>query len=135
AVGASVAHFLNSAERFTQCELATSVLGRRRHLHCCAPAGGDLRDTPDGCNKQGAVSDILRRAGISNATTRGRLRFKKVQEIIGAGFPIIVRIGWGRTPAERAASGHFVVIYGWHLSESGKQMVEVKDPINPDNFF
>lgn len=115
----SVAHFYDSASRWTQCLVANSALPR---TDCC----GDGAQDPNRCNKPWYLDVALATTGNLRQMNSGRLSFRDVQSEINNSAPIGCRVGW------YGGGGHFMVIAGWLVAESGTEYIDVSDPIYLD---
>ena len=111
AVTCSVAIFFGSTQ-WTQCRIASSELT----LTCC------VKPTPANCNVPWSLDTALSIVGHFSTYFAGNASFTQVQQEIGRGNPVGVRIEWA------AGSAHFISIGGWLLDPSGTLFVDVFDP-------
>ena len=117
AVGVSVKRYFSPTSTLRQCELANKVIGDEK---CCD------RPLPHGLNRSEPLQDVLSNPDVDalKKTLPGiALPFEDIRTQIDASYPVCVRVGW---PGQN--SGHFIVIYGWGLLQSGEQWVDVADP-------
>jgi hypothetical protein len=118
AVSTSVSHFYNAASTWTQCKVANQAWGRK---DCCSDpaAASDVNR----CNAPWYLDRALTITGNLDRVELRSLTFNEIQSEIGAKKPIGVRVGWyGR-------GGHFLVIRGWIVGETGTEYIELADPI------
>lgn len=111
AVSLSVEKYFNAATQFTQCAIATAV----KQSNCCA--------NKLSCNQADELQVALDRVGHFRQMLTGRLSFQDLRDSIRAGFPVCARIGW------IPSGGHFVVITGYTVSNSGVPYVAIADPL------
>jgi Papain-like cysteine protease AvrRpt2 len=118
AVSASISAYYDSQTCRTQCLVANVALSRH---DCCNSGAADLKK----CNQRWYLDGALRiTRNLRQAIVNGPLSFSAVQSEIGAGAPAGCRVGWyGGT------EGHFMVITGWVVADSGVQYIEISDPI------
>lgn len=116
AVGVSIARFYDPSLAETQCKLANRSLGRN---DCCADGASD----PGKCDRPWYLQNVLQLNDNLESVSAGRLSFGAVQTEIGNGSPLGSRIGWS------GGGGHFAVITGWRLGESGVEYIDIADPI------
>jgi len=57
----------------------------------------------------------------------GDLAFADIRQRVDAASPVCCRIGWF------GDGGHFAVVVGWRVAPSGKQYIDVADPIWAEN--
>jgi hypothetical protein len=118
AVATSVDRYFDPGSALSQCEVAGEVLDRG----CC----------PDGekCNQveslDKALSKFDRLDGLASASA---LSFTEIQQQIDNRMPVCVRVEW------RGGGGHFVVITGYGFGKSGRQMLEISDPLFPKSLM
>jgi Papain-like cysteine protease AvrRpt2 len=118
ATATSVSHFYNSASAWTQCLLANSVLPCPGGEDCCVDGSVSACDVPWHLEKAlSATSNLL---GVRS----GVVSFSDLTSLIGAGNPLGTRVEWS------GGGGHFVVLHGWKKTTSGKEFVDVADPLN-----
>jgi hypothetical protein len=117
AVTLAVERYFSPASTLSQCQIAETVLDGVNQ--CCS--------NPSGCNRPQKLQDALDRFSRLKVILEDALPFDMVQREIDARRPICVRIGWpgGKT-------GHFVIIRGYRLLESGEQLVDVVDSLYDD---
>ena len=111
AVALSVEKYFEPTSQQTQCGIATLV----HHLNCCA--------NKTACNRKAELHVALQKVGHFHDIRVGRLTFDQIKTSIDAGFPVCVRIGWW------PQGGHYVVITGAAIDDSGDQWVTVADPL------
>jgi papain like cysteine protease AvrRpt2 len=116
AVGASMSQYFSPNSALVECRVATLVTGDHS---CCDPIPPDSVDIPE------KLQDVLGKLQALQVDAKANfvLPFSDIQTQINAGLPVCARITWF---GEFAA--HFVVIYGWGISASGDQWVDVGDP-------
>jgi hypothetical protein len=114
AVSASIEKYYAGPNNWTQCSIASYVLGS----NCC----GD----PGPCNTaaylQNALQLIQRLRGIRLRS----LTFDEIRAELSAGNPVGVRIAW------QGGGAHFVVIRGFR-NPAGFQLLNVADPWYEDS--
>ena len=111
AVAASIDDYFAPGASKTQSDVANDVL---RRTDCTAENRA--------CNMLATLQDALQKVKRLNGFVTRPLTFKEVQEQIDNKLPVCVRIGWFE------GGGHFVVISGYSISESGTEMVTIRDP-------
>ena len=111
AVALSVTKYFDPATEMTQCSVASAVKNKK----CCA-------DKP-GCNQADLLEVALGKVGHFNQVLPRRLSFSELRDVLRAGTPVCVRIGWF------GGGGHFVVVTGFTVNEFGEQLVAVADPL------
>jgi hypothetical protein len=122
AVSTSVSLFYDALSKWKQCGVAEAALGRR---DCCTdPAAAS---DPNKCNCPWYLDKALTITGNLNRVESRSLTFSEVQAEIGAKKPIGCRVGW------YGGGGHFLVIRGWIVGETGIQYIELSDPIYLNN--
>jgi hypothetical protein len=118
AVTASVDRYLNPNSTLDQCKIAEQVLGRS----CC----------PDGeaCNQVESLDNALSKFNrLEGTASNFALSFTEIRQIIDARMPVCVRIGW------QGGGGHFVVISGYRVTKSGRELLEIADPLFPSSIL
>jgi hypothetical protein len=115
AVGASTKLYLSPDSPLTQCRLAARVTGDDG---CCDA------HLPPGLDRSEPLQNALDDASVPYQTLPGiALAFAAIRTQINESLPVCARIGW---PGQNA--GHFVVVYGFGVSPSGEQWVDIADP-------
>ena len=112
AVAQSVHKFFDSGSTLRQCQIAQPLTG----LDCC---GAERLD----CDVAWVLEDALREVGHYRADFQGRVDFDYIRQSLQADRPICVRIEWGM-----GGLGHFVVICGYIISQSGEPWLTIADP-------
>jgi hypothetical protein len=74
------------------------------------------------CDHAAFLEDALAVVGHLREAGEGVLSFDDVRRQLQKGLPVGVRIGWF------GGGGHFVMIVGYRVSETGQAMVRVADP-------
>lgn len=116
AVTRSVDRYFNPKSTLDQCTVAQLVLGRS----CCPDA--------DDCNQVEFLEKALSRLDrIDGVPVRFGLSFADICESIDNRMPICARIGWN------GGGGHFVLICGYRKTSSGRQLLEIADPLFPSS--
>jgi len=117
AVSVSTKLYFSPDSPLTQCNLAARVTGDDR---CCeVPLPSEL-------NRSELLQTALTDASVPYQTLPDTaLPFDDIRTQINESLPVCARIGW---PGQDA--GHFVVVYGFGVSPSGEQWVDVADPFN-----
>jgi hypothetical protein len=113
-VTSSIAAYYSSQERWTQCQIATFVLGGS----CC--------QEPGGCNVAAYLQESLQVISKLRGILLRSLSFDEVRAELRSGNPIPVRIGW------EGGGGHFVVIRGYR-TDTGVQLLNIADPFYADS--
>jgi hypothetical protein len=113
AVSASISSYYSPRSRWSQCEIASYVLGG----NCCA--------TPGQYNVAAYLQDALQVIAKLRGIVRRSLSFEDIRAELLRGNPIAVRIGW------RGGGGHFVIIRGCH-ERDGRQFLNIVDPFWAD---
>ena len=110
ATSASVSVFYNSGSTWTQCVVASSILGISA---CCS--------MPTTCNKPWYLDHALT---VTNnfASQTGPLTFQQVEAELLSGRVVGARVGWF------GGGGHFMVIYG-SQTINGVNYYNIDDPI------
>jgi hypothetical protein len=122
AVSTSVSLFYDRLSKWKQCGVAENALGRN---DCCSdPAAAS---DPNKCNCQWYLDKALTITGNLNRRESRRLTFNEIQAEIGTQKPIGCRVGW------YGGGGHFLVIRGWVVGETGIEYIELSDPIYLNN--
>jgi hypothetical protein len=116
AVSVSIEAFYDRHSTWTECKMAAAEFG----TSCC--------DFAQPCNRVNRLDPPLTRLG----RLRGRplfrtLTFVEIQKEIDAGRPIAVRVGW------REGGGHFLAIYGYHVTPGGIPQLLLGDPFYGDS--
>ncbi|HTV37612.1 MAG TPA: papain-like cysteine protease family protein [Xanthobacteraceae bacterium] len=120
AVSTSVSLFYDPQSMWKQCGVAEKALSRN---DCCSdPAAAS---DPGRCNSPWYLDKALIITGNLNRMESRRLAFNEVQAEIAAKKPIGCRVGW------YGGGGHFLVIRGWIVGETGIEYLELSDPIFP----
>src|SRR5689334_20453365 len=115
-VSGSIEHHYDPATDLTECKIAAAEL----HLSCC--------DSRQQCNRVHRLDPPLERLGRLRAKPIFRpISFDEVRQEIDAGRPIAVRVGW------HDGGGHFLVIFGYHVTQSGLRQVILGDPFYGDS--
>jgi hypothetical protein len=113
AVSCGVSHFYDAASAFSQCSIATTVLGI---TNCCA------NHAP--CNQTSFLDKALACTGnfVSIATAAAPIGALRVE--IDGSRPLCVRTQWA------GGGGHFVALTGYDddIALSPESMVRVQDP-------
>lgn len=117
AVGLSIARFYNPTHAETQCQLANKSLQR---ADCCADGASDL----DKCNIPFTLQTPLTINGNLVEMLDETLSFAEIQGQIQAKSPVGCRIGWF------GGGGHFIVISGWFVGETGDKYLDIADPLD-----
>ena len=130
ACAASVETFFSQDPDFKakQCEAANKVL-KSKDLQ------GDSCDDPEDFNRPGKLMIALQKFNKWRNTlddddstgATGALTFEQVQREIDRGRPVCCGITW------KSGGGHFVVVRGYRVLDSGAQQLYVADPLNPAN--
>lgn len=115
AVAASTDKYFDPRSRSTQCSIATAV----KHRACCPKN--------EVCNEADILDAALAAVGRLARAGEGILTFEQIRDELELGFPIGARIGWFR------GGGHFVLITGFRVSDSGAGVVTIADPLYPGN--
>ena len=110
AVTVSVSTFYSHVAAWTQCSLASAVLGI---ANCCAAS------TP--CNQVYYLDLALSRTNNLNTAVTNPVAASDLQSELGAGRPVGCRIGWSNQ------TGHFVAITGYQ-NDGVTEQVTVDDP-------
>ena len=119
AVAATVSSYFFPTKAMQQCQIATSVTG-----------------IPDCCNGSGACDQFETltislgavQPKLTVVTTPSKIPFGNVQQQIDSGLPVCVFIQWFGE-----ITGHFVIVSGYSIDESGTQWVDVSDPYFEDS--
>lgn len=109
ATSASVSIFYNAASSWTQCLVATKIIGTT----CCV--------SPSGCNKPWYLDEALTATDNFSAISPP-LTFQQVESELASGRVIGARVGW------RGGGGHFMAIYGCKTI-NGINYYSIDDPI------
>lgn len=117
AVASSVDAYFRPAGFTKQCGVAKLVLG---HTDCC------IQPTPAGCNQRASLKTALEKVGHFDKIIEGPLDFDEIRRQRDMNLVVCARTQW------RDGKGHFVVIAGYAVSESGERWVVVKDPLYED---
>jgi hypothetical protein len=127
AVAATVSHYFFPDQPLQQVDIAKSVLHLAAGIDCNAP--GSACDQPAPLEQAfGAVEVLAGRSLGMRPPSSGTLLFHKVQAQIDAGKPVCVRVQWFDE-----TRGHFVMISGYSISDSGEEWVDVADPYYEDS--
>ena len=118
AVSVSVNRYFSPATKMTQCQVALAVTGKK---DCCG--------NPEDCNDAGDLEVALTAVNHFEEMLVGALSFDDIRSEIDACRPVCARIGW------RNGGGHFVILTGYRLLATGKQLVEVADPFFADSIM
>jgi hypothetical protein len=111
AVAASVDHYFTPASNSTQCAIASQLFMK----NCAA--------TKDACDEAWYLEEALEDVGrLNGVPQKGTLDFDAIQAQIAAGLPVCIRIGWN------GGGGHFLVISGCGVNESGQEAILISDP-------
>jgi len=112
AVTASVERFFSGQSELRQCGVAHAEL----NLRCC-------EEPERRCNQVLKLDLPLKRIGrLRGEAIKAILTFPEIRQEIDKGLPVGVRIGW------RGGGGHFVIISGYDLTPTQKNMLIVDDP-------
>ena len=114
AVAASVSAYYSPRSSWSQCEVATYVLGRS----CCS--------NPERYNFAAYLQDALQVIAKLRGIVLRNLPFEDIHAELLCGRPVAARIGWF------GGGGHFVVIRGCHESE-GVQFLNIADPFHANS--
>ena len=121
AIATSVDHYFNRDSMFTQCSVASAVLGRS----CCS-----LNGIPDACNKVEYLETALDRVQrLESPPSASALAFSDICKLIDKKMPVCARIQWPN------GEGHFVVICGYRLTKDKKEFVEISDSWYEDSIL
>lgn len=112
ATSVSVSRFYWTGSAWTQCQVASSELGR---TDCCNSP------VPSPCNVPWYLDRALTRTNNFVSLT-GQLTFAQVKAEIDAGRPVGARVGWS------GGGGHFMVIYGYRTVGLTRYF-DIADPI------
>ena len=124
AVAATVSRYFYPNQAVEQCSIARSVL----NIDCCAAASGDC-DEPAALETALDALNTTFPKSLTNQPLPGQLLpFAAVRGQIDSGRPVCVRIRWFGE-----SGGHFVMISGYSVSESGEPWVDVADPYYQDS--
>jgi Papain-like cysteine protease AvrRpt2 len=91
--------------------------------------------TGSGCDVQADLGEVFDKlnAGHGNPMRKNvlarALTFQEVRDFIDAGVPICVRIEW------LGGGGHFVIVTGYSVSDTGVNWVDVSDPFYGDSLL
>ena len=83
---------------------------------------------PANCDIPWSLDTALSMVGHFNRYFGGSTSFTQLQQEIGKGNPVGVRIAWSG-----ASGAHFIAVGGWLVDPSGTQFVDVFDPANGDS--
>jgi hypothetical protein len=123
AVASTVAGYYLPGMPLSQSTVASEVLGPP-----CSVNGSDCDQPAD----LGIVFDKLNAARGNpmekNALSRA-LKFQEVHDFIDEGIPVCARIKW------TGGGGHFVIITGYSVSDTGVNWVDVSDPFYGDSLL
>lgn len=111
AVSLSVDRYFNRQSPRTQCSIASAV---KQGRDCC--------NNRPSCDEAAELHDALIHVRRFRQRIEGSISFERVRDLIRAGYPVCVRIGWW------PFGGHFVVITGYAISDTGEAFVTVADP-------
>jgi hypothetical protein len=114
AVAQSVHKFFTGDE-LEQCDIARHMTGLTG-FNCCNPPAWD-------CDVAWELDEPLQYVGHYRGAFQGIVDFNYVRQSIQAGFPICARIGW-----RMGNGGHFVVICGYTISDTGEPWLTIADP-------
>jgi hypothetical protein len=117
AVASSVDSYFQPVGFDTQVEVAKKVLS---HTDC------DQEPTPPGCNREASLRLALEQVGRFDRLVNDPLPFKQIVDERKKNLVVCARVQW------RNGRGHFVVISGYILTESGQEWVVIKDPLFDD---
>ena len=121
AVGATINRYFSPDVILEQCQLATALLPG--NPSCCA------KPLPAGANAPAPLQDALTFIGALKETkAQTALPFNDIQTQINTSFPVCARIGW-----RGELRGHFIAIWGFSVTASGEQWVDVADPFFGDS--
>jgi hypothetical protein len=118
AVAASIDDYFARGASMTQSGVANKVLKR-----------GDCTANNRACNVVATLQDALLEVSHLDGFVTRRLEFSEIKEQIDKKRPVCVRIGWFE------GGGHFVVISGYSISESGTEMLTIRDPWYVDSIL
>jgi hypothetical protein len=115
AVSASVDDYFDPPSDWTQCDVAGELLG----TNCCPKVAF--------CDQTAFLEDALEIVGHLRAFGPGILSFDDIRGEIQSGMPVAARIQWD------GGGGHFVVISGYRVSNTGEQLVMISDSMYPSD--
>ena len=130
AVAATVSHYFFPTLSTTQCTIAKQVL---------QPPGGDccsdglISPCDQAAELETALSAVNTLTGqsLNDQTLSGKIiTFGAVRQQIDSGRPVCARIQWFGEQR-----GHFVMISGYSLGQSGEQWVDIADPYYDDSIL
>jgi hypothetical protein len=117
AVAKGIVDLYDSTNQFSQCSIATAVLGAAKCTDC-------MND--DSCNSLAELQTAVTKVGHFAAKQECQPPYDDVLQItkteIDAGRPVGARIAW------QDNSGHFVLICGYSVDGSGNVGLFVADP-------
>lgn len=125
AVASTVSKYFFPDLPLTQCAIAEGVL--HPGVNCCT-------DSTSVCDQQAALEaalatvNTLQSKSLNNQPVPGFLTFGLIRKQIDASKPVCARIQWYGEPG-----GHFVMISGYSISQSGEQWVDIADPYYDDS--
>lgn len=141
AVTASIHKYYNPASSVTQCDLANDAFDQQT---CCQPDMLSDPNKPSACNQGYDISKSLGRyelfkKGLAHKYVQGYMKpedvkpypgFQELQDEINNKRPVVLSFELTE-PGQSTGFNHFVVLTGAYVEGSGKQMVILKDPLNP----
>ncbi len=127
AVAATVAHyFFPDKPPVSQCQIAQTVVSPVG-TSCCADTTGVCDVSEDLMDALKAVNDLVG-TPLKNLPKNTFLAFDNVKQQIDSKCPVCARIQWSD-----GSGGHFVMVSGYSVDQSGLQWVDIADPYYDDS--
>ena len=128
AVAATVAHyFFPDKPPLSQCMIAQTVVNPAG-TSCCADITGVCDVSEDLIDALNAINTVVGPPLNNHREPDTILSFESVKQQIDSKRPVCVRIQWSD-----GSGGHFVMVSGYSVDQSGVQWVDIADPYYDDS--